>query len=62
MCRTLYVAKIASIGYITSTAVQETHAPSRGMRQTFVTMEKERASDDKNGNMADRNDVPLQKH
>ena len=42
----LYVAKIVSIGYTTSTAVQEIRVPSRGMRQTFVVTEKERASDD----------------
>ena len=50
MCRTLYVAKTVGIGCTTSTAVKETHVPSRGMRQTDVLMEKERASDG-NGRM-----------
>lgn len=36
MCRTLYVAKTVSIGYITSTDVREIRVPSRGMRQTDV--------------------------
>ena len=40
MCRTLYVAKTVSIGYTTSTVVHEIRVPSRGMQQTFVTMEK----------------------
>lgn len=46
MCRTLYDAKTASIGYITSMAVKGIRVPSRGMRQTDVHTEKERASDD----------------
>ena len=46
MCRTLYDAKTVSIGYTTSTAVVETLVLSRGMRQTFATTEKERASDE----------------
>ena len=40
MCKILYDAKIAGIGYTTSTAVQEILAQSRGMRQTVVHMEK----------------------
>ena len=51
MCRTLYDAKTASIGFITSTAVQETRVLNRGMRQTGVPMEKG-ASDD--GNQTDK--------
>ena len=47
MYRTLYDAKIASIGYTTSTVVKEIRVPSRGMRQMGVLTEKERASDDK---------------
>ena len=47
MCRTLYDAKTASIGYTTLMAVQETHAPSRGMRQMDVLTEKERVSDER---------------
>ena len=46
MCRTLYDAKTVSIGYTTSTAVVETLVPSRGLRQTDVHTEKERASDE----------------
>ena len=46
MCRILYDAKIAGIGYTTSTAVQEILAQSRGMQQTFATTEKERASNE----------------
>ena len=38
MCRTLYDAKIADIGYTTSTGAKETLVPSRGMRQTDVLM------------------------
>ena len=34
----MYDAKTASIGYTTSTAVQEIRVPSRGMRQTDVHM------------------------
>ena len=40
MCRILYDAKIADIGFTTSTAVQEIRVPSRGMRQTDVHTEK----------------------
>ena len=43
----LYVAKIVSIGYTTSMAVQEIRVPSRGMLLTFATTEKERASDER---------------
>ena len=50
MCRILYDAKIAGIGYTTSTAVQEILAQSRGMQQTFATTEKERASDESQAN------------
>lgn len=46
MYKTWCVAKTASIGYTTSTAVKEIRVPNRGMLQTFVTTEKERASDD----------------
>ena len=45
MCRTWCVAKTVSIGYITSTAVQGIRVLNRGMRQTVVLTEKERASD-----------------
>ena len=41
------VVKTASIGYTTSMVAVEIRVPSRGMRQTDVHMEKERASDDK---------------
>ena len=44
MCRTLYVAKTVGIGYTTSMDAREIRVPSRGMRQTDVHMEKERAS------------------
>ena len=40
MCRTLYDAKIANIGYTTLMVVKEIHVPSRGMRQTDVPMVK----------------------
>lgn len=40
MCRILYDAKTASIGYTTSTAVKETRVPSRGMQQTVAHTEK----------------------
>ena len=40
MCRTLYDAKTAGIGYTTSTDARETLVPSRGMRQTDVHTEK----------------------
>lgn len=40
MCRTLCVAKTVSIGYITSMVVHAILALSRGMRQTFVIMER----------------------
>ena len=40
MCRTLYVAKIASIGSTTSMVAVEIRVPSRGLRQTDVLMEK----------------------
>ena len=46
MCRTLSDVKIVSIGYTTSTAVQEIRVQSRGMRQMDVLTEKERASDE----------------
>lgn len=38
ICRTLYVAKIASIGSTTLTAAVEIRVPNRGMRQTVVLM------------------------
>ena len=46
MCRTLYDAKIVGIGYTTSMVVKEIRVPNRGMRQTDVLTEKERASDE----------------
>lgn len=48
MCRTLYDAKIVGIGCTTSMVVKEILAPSRGMQQTDVHTEKERASDENN--------------
>ena len=44
MCRTLLDAKIASIGYTTSTVAVEIRVPSRGMRQTDVLMGRETMS------------------
>ena len=41
MCRTLYVAKTANIGYTTSMGAEEIRVPSRGMRQTDVHMGRE---------------------
>ena len=38
MCRILYVAKTANIGYTTSMAVKGIPVPSRGMRQMDVHM------------------------
>ena len=38
MCRTLYDAKIVSIGSITSMVAVEIRVPSRGLRQTDVHM------------------------
>ena len=38
MCRTLYVAKTANIGYTTSMGAEEIRVPSRGMRQMDVHM------------------------
>ena len=46
MCRILYDAKTANIGYTTSMAVKEIRVLSRGMRQTDVHTEKERETDD----------------
>ena len=40
MCRILYDAKIASIGYTTSMVAVGIRVPSRGMQQTDVHMEK----------------------
>ena len=41
ICRTLYDAKIVSIGYTTSMVAVEIRVPSRGMRQTDVHMVSE---------------------